>query len=110
MSRVTTHVLDATLGKPGDGIPVTLEQIDDGATYVAHATTDADGRVRDLTPDLPGAGTYRLTFDPTEYFARTGQTSFYPSISVTFTVADGEWPYHVPLLLTPYAYSTYRGV
>lgn len=69
MSRVTTHVLDATLGRPGDGIPVTLEQIDDGATYVAHATTDADGRVREITPDLPGAGTYRLTFDPTEYFA-----------------------------------------
>jgi 5-hydroxyisourate hydrolase len=110
MGRLTTHVLDATFGKPGDGIPVTLEQVGVDPAHIAHATTDTDGRVRQFTPDLPGAGTYRLTFDPTEYFARTGQESFYPSVSITFTVVDGEWPYHVPLLLSPFAYSTYRGV
>jgi 5-hydroxyisourate hydrolase len=110
MGRLTTHVLDATFGKPGVGIPVILEQVGADATHIASATTDTDGRVRQFTPDLPGAGTYRLTFDPTEYFARSGQETFYPSVSITFTVVDGEWPYHVPLLLSPFAYSTYRGV
>ena len=109
MGRVTTHVLDATRGKPGDGIPVRLEQLGEEPTLIATATTDTDGRVREFTPDLPGAGVYRLTFDPTEYFARTGQETFYPSVSITFRVAPDEWPCHVPLLLSPFAYSTYRG-
>ncbi|CUR56783.1 putative 5-hydroxyisourate hydrolase (HIU hydrolase) (HIUase) [metagenome] len=109
MGLLTTHVLDATRGRPGDGIPVTLEHVAAETVVIAHGTTDADGRIREFVPDLPGAGTYRLTFDPTEYFARSGQETFYPSVSITFRVSSDDESCHVPLLLSPFAYSTYRG-
>jgi 5-hydroxyisourate hydrolase len=99
---LSTHVLDAARGRPAPNVPVRLERRDgDGWERVAEARTDADGRVRDLPP--PGEGTYRLVFDT------TGISDFYPEVAVAFTVTDPGEHYHVPLLLSPYAYSTYRG-
>jgi len=112
MSAVTTHVLDAALGRPAAGIPVRLEQLDpDGARadLVAAASTDADGRVTDLCDDRLPRGTYRLVFDTETYFSRTGRESFYPEVVVVFRLDDPGQHYHVPLLLSPFAYSTYRG-
>jgi len=112
MSGITTHVLDAALGQPAAGVPVRLEQLGPETTEavtVATAVTDDDGRCGSLGPDHPGAGTYRLTFDTAAYFTATGQTGFYPTVSVTFTLADPTRHYHVPVLLSPFAYSTYRG-
>ena len=79
----------------------------DGAT-VAEDVTDADGRVRELGA-LPAAGAYRITFATGAWFAATGQENFYPEVSIAFTVTDPAAHHHVPLLLAPYAYSTYRG-
>ncbi len=102
---LSTHVLDATSGRPATGVAVRLAR---GSTVLAEAATDADGRVRDLFPDL-AAGTYTLTFGTGGYFAATGQQGFYPEVVVTFRVESGGRHYHVPLLLSPFAYSTYRG-
>lgn len=106
MSSLSTHVLDATSGQPAAGVPVRLESAGAGHTGVpiAAAATDADGRVARLADGLD-AGTYRLVFDTGGYFAST----FYPEVVVTFTVTGPPRHYHVPLLLSPYAYSTYRG-
>jgi 5-hydroxyisourate hydrolase len=76
---------------------------------VASAVTDADGRVAELGPDRVEPGTYRLVFDTAAYFAATGQTGFFPEVSLVFTLTDPEQHYHVPVLLSPFAYSTYRG-
>lgn len=106
MSTVTTHVLDAALGKPAPWVTVRLEHQLDGA--VAEGETDSDGRCS-LGPDGLPAGRYQLVFDTGRYFASTGQSSCYPEVVVTFRLAaDGEHM-HLPLLLSPYAYSTYRG-
>ncbi|HLS41244.1 MAG TPA: hydroxyisourate hydrolase [Ornithinicoccus sp.] len=106
MSTLSTHVLDATRGIPAEGVTVVLH---DGSGAALHeAVTDADGRVKDLAPGGLGPGTYRLTFRTGEYHARTGQDGFYPEVTVAFRVVE-ERHYHVPLLLSPYAYSTYRG-
>src|SRR5262249_9489862 len=105
---ISTHVLDSARGRPAVGVPVRLEWVDDG-TVLDSARTDEDGRVRALGPSKPGAGGYRLGVDTGAYFAATGQRGFYPEVVVTFTVTgDGEH-YHVPVLLSPFAYSTYRG-
>ena len=103
MSSLSTHVLDTALGQPAQGVPV---QLYTGEAVFATGTTDADGRIA-LAPDL-GPGTYRLCFDVTTYAESTGQEFFFPEVTVTFTVAD-ERHYHVPLLLSPFAFSTYRG-
>lgn len=108
MSAVTTHVLDAAAGAPATGIAVRLERAD-GAAELGRAATDDDGRARDIGPDRLDAGDYRLTFDTGEYFARTGTDTFYPQVQITFRIADPAQHYHVPLLLSPFAYSTYRG-
>lgn len=109
MSSLSTHVLDATSGTPAAGITVTLAtRGDDAWTDVAGAVTDTDGRVRDLAPGGLPAGTHRLTFLTGPYFAAAGIAGFYPEVAVTFTV-DEDRQYHVPLLLSPFAYSTYRG-
>jgi len=100
MSQITTHVLDSGVGRPAAGVPVRLEAAD--GTLLAEATTDDDGRVRDLGPDAVEPGTYRLVFDV------AARSDFFPSVTITFTVADGSH-HHVPLLLSPFAYSTYRG-
>jgi 5-hydroxyisourate hydrolase len=99
---LSTHVLDAARGRPARGVPVRLERRDgDGWRHVAEGRTDDDGRVRDLPP--PEEGIYRLIFDTADY------SDFYPEVTVAFTVTDPGEHYHVPLLLSPYAYSTYRG-
>ena len=110
MSAVTTHVLDAAQGRPARGIPVRLEATDHDTPHVlAEATTDEDGRVPELGPDRVEPGTYRLVFDTAAYFTASGQTGFYPEVAITFTIADPAQHYHVPVLLSPFAYSTYRG-
>jgi 5-hydroxyisourate hydrolase len=111
MSAITTHVLDLSRGRPARGINVILERV--GApqsSAVAQASTDADGRVKAFTP-TPALqpGTYRLTFDVAAYFAAVGVDAFYPRVVVEFDVRDATQHYHVPLLLSPYGYSTYRG-
>jgi 5-hydroxyisourate hydrolase len=108
MSAVTTHVLDTAAGRPAAGVPVRLESVTDGEV-LAEATTDADGRVGDLGPDRLPEGPYRLTFYTAAYFGRTGATGFYPQVCVTFLVVNTSEHFHVPLLLSPYGYSTYRG-
>ena len=109
-SHVTTHVLDAVSGSPAQGIDVALWRVtDDSAERLASATTDTDGRVRDLGAAQLEPGTYRVTFATGAYFAATGQTGFFPEVSIAFTIVDGDEHHHVPLLLSPYAYSTYRG-
>ncbi|MFX0578602.1 hydroxyisourate hydrolase [Nocardia nepalensis] len=96
---LSTHVLDAASGRPASGLPVRLEKAD--GTVLAERRTDEDGRVKDLP--APEIGTHRLIFD-------TGDLSpFYPSVTIDFRVTDPAEHYHVPLLLSPYSYSTYRG-
>ncbi|QVQ51814.1 hydroxyisourate hydrolase [Spiractinospora alimapuensis] len=111
MSHVTTHVLDTALGRPAAGVPVTLEAraADDTWTLVAHGTTDDDGRISDLGPSALPAGAHRITFDTATYFDASDQRGFFPEITVTFELSDTASHYHVPLLLSPYSYSTYRG-
>jgi 5-hydroxyisourate hydrolase len=110
MSTVTTHVLDTSLGQPAAGVPVRLEYLAGGApTPVARASTDGDGRVRELGPDELRPGTYRVVFDTGAYFARSGQRTFYPEVTISFRIEADGGHYHVPLILSPFAYSTYRG-
>ena len=113
MSGITTHVLDTAAGRPAAGVAVRLEVRRAGRDWVplAERTTDADGRVRDLVADGSrlDAGTYRLTFATGAYFAAKGQGTFFPEASVVFEVGDPAQKYHVPLLLSPFGYSTYRG-
>jgi 5-hydroxyisourate hydrolase len=110
MSGITTHVLDLTAGTPAAGVEITLEQAK-GAGWAAlgRATTDADGRVREAFGSLPGPGRYRLTFATGAYFASRRLACFHPEVSVVFEVRDPAQHHHVPLLLSPYGYSTYRG-
>lgn len=109
-SAVTTHVLDTALGRPAAGVRVRLEHLGDAGTHVlADATTDGDGRARDLGPDRVEPGTYRLVFDVAAYAAATGQDCFFPEVAITFALTDATLHHHVPLLLSPFAYSTYRG-
>jgi 5-hydroxyisourate hydrolase len=106
MTHVSTHVLDAVTGRPAVGVPVAIIDVD--GTVLADARTDDNGRVADLyRGEL--SGTYRLRFDTAAYFAEQGISGFYPEIVITFEIDDAAAKYHVPLLLSPYAYSTYRG-
>lgn len=109
---LSTHVLDTSRGRPASGVEVFLERrgTDGGWQHVLAGVTDADGRISTLVP--PGAlggGVYRLTFATGDYAAATGGTSFFPEVAVTFEVTDPDEHHHVPLLLSPYGYSTYRG-
>lgn len=111
---ISTHVLDTARGRPAAGVGVILERLSAGsasAREFARGTTDADGRVGELLPAGTAleAGDYRLTFDTHAYFAASGLDGFYPAVSVVFTVRDALQRYHIPLLLSPYGYSTYRG-
>ncbi|MGI3782991.1 MAG: hydroxyisourate hydrolase [Janthinobacterium lividum] len=109
-SRVTTHVLDAVTGRPAAGVAVVLERYEgEGWVPVAEGRTDADGRVGRLGPDELGEGAYRVTFAVGAYFTGQGQQAFYPEVTISFTLDDPAAHYHVPLLLSPYAFSTYRG-
>ncbi len=113
MSGITTHVLDTALGRPASGLAVTLEsQSGDGRwAVVGKGATDTDGRVKQLLPaDTPShPGLYRLTFDTQSYFVAQEREAFYPQVTVVFEVRDPAQHYHVPLLLSPFGYSTYRG-
>ena len=112
MSGLSTHVLDLARGRPAAGVPVRLEvQRQDGWVELREATTDEDGRVPRLLPDSGALvpGDYRLTFDTAAYFALHEVEGFYPAITVAFTVRDAAQHHHVPLLLSPFGYSTYRG-
>jgi 5-hydroxyisourate hydrolase len=109
-SRVTTHVLDAVTGRPAAGVAVVLEgRRPDGWALVGQGRTDDDGRIGRLGPDELDAGAYRVTFAVADYFAEREQRAFYPEVVISFTLDDPAAHYHVPLLLSPYAFSTYRG-
>ena len=108
MKSISTHVLDIGVGRPAKGVHVVLTR-DDG-TVVRDATTDADGRVKDLVAEGKlEAGTYRLRFDVGAYFQAQNIETFYPEATIVFVVRDANAHYHVPLLLSPFGYSTYRG-
>ncbi|HKE16024.1 MAG TPA: hydroxyisourate hydrolase [Kofleriaceae bacterium] len=112
MSAITTHVLDTAVGRAAVGVPITLELEEEGAwQLVGKGVTDRDGRLRTLLPDgqRPAAGVYRLTFDTAAYFAAAGVESFYPVVQVVFRLSRPDEHHHVPLLLSPFGYSTYRG-
>ena len=105
---LSTHVLDASRGTPAEGVAVSLElRVGDEWQQVATGRTDRDGRVRDL--GSPDRGVHRLRFDTGGYFADRHVATFYPEVTVCFEVIDAAEHHHVPLLLSPFAYSTYRG-
>ena len=106
---ISTHVLDTMRGMPAAGLAVKLERHEPDGDWkeVAESVTDADGRVRDLTEEEPEAGEYRLEFDTRPYFERSGLSAFYPTVAVTFTFDGGHL--HVPLLLSAYGFTTYKG-
>jgi 5-hydroxyisourate hydrolase len=106
---VSTHVLDASAGRPAADVVVSLSSAGPSGDWVPveSGETDVDGRHRFGAATEPGA--YRLAFGTGAYFAARGVAAFYPEVTITFTVADPGTHYHVPLLLSPFAYSTYRG-
>jgi 5-hydroxyisourate hydrolase len=113
VSAITTHVLDTARGRPAAGVRIVLERTgpDDRWEVVGHGSTDADGRLGTLLPESGpvAAGLYRLLFETRAYFEAQGVPSFYPHVTITFEVSQGEAHYHVPLLVSPFGYSTYRG-
>jgi 5-hydroxyisourate hydrolase len=112
MSGITTHVLDVSRGRPADLLPVTLEvEAAGGWRLVGQGTTNADGRIADLVPTgvAVAKGVYRLIFDTGRYFSSRQIDAFYPQVTVVFRIENAEQHYHVPLLLSPFGYSTYRG-
>jgi 5-hydroxyisourate hydrolase len=109
MSTVTTHVLDTARGAPAAGVAVRLESVSGADQEIGRASTDADGRVRGIGPDRLPPGTYRLVFDTAAYFAQQRTAGFFPEVAITFTVDGDGQHYHVPLLLSPFGYATYRG-
>ena len=111
---ISTHVLDASVGTPAAGVSVTLSRLAGSWLDVESGVTGADGRLRFVADTAPGG--YCLTFGTGAYFAARSVATFYPEVSITFTIADPEdaaagnaGHFHVPLLLSPFAYSTYRG-
>jgi len=112
MSHITTHVLDVSVGRPAANVSVILEMQSGRGEWAeaAQGTTDADGRLREwaAAKTLP-AGIYRLIFDTGAYFAARKIASLYPQVVIVFEVGDAQEHYHIPLLLSPFGYSTYRG-
>ncbi len=106
MGTLSTHVLDTAHGRPAPGIRVTLQTR--AGDQLGHGTTDADGRVAAIGPDRLERGEYVLRFASGEYFAAQGVEGFYPEVVVVFSLGADEH-YHVPVLLNPFGYSTYRG-
>ncbi len=112
MSRITTHVLDVSRGSPADGIPAILEfKSAEGWNELARGLTNSDGRIPDLLPKERkiDPGVYRLTFEIRSYVERNHTAGFYPYVPIVFEIRDSEQQYHIPLLLSPFGYSTYRG-
>jgi 5-hydroxyisourate hydrolase len=113
MSNISTHILDTSRGEPAAGIVVALDfrATADTWTRLADAKTDSDGRIKALlpAPKKPEPGIYRLRFETGAYFAWRNQPAFFPYVEVVFTIQDPARHHHVPLLLNPFGYSTYRG-
>jgi 5-hydroxyisourate hydrolase len=113
MSAITTHILDVSIGKPAAGVAVRLDRQMEGGTWepIGSAKTDDDGRARDLMPEGMAIieGVHRLTFDVGQYFSAKQVVGFYTEVVLAFVVNDASEHYHVPLLLSPFGYSTYRG-
>jgi len=113
MSQISTHVLDTAKGKPAAGVPVRLQRQNSSGKWstVSSARTDEDGRCNELVPKFTrlAAGTYRLSFDAGTYFAACGVDGLYPAVEILFRVRNGENHFHIPLLLSPNGYTTYRG-
>jgi 5-hydroxyisourate hydrolase len=107
VSPITTHVLDTAQGRPAAGVAVTLERGPDW-TEIGSGRTGDDGRLTEFGP-VDATGPYRLRFDTGAYFAAAGVSAFFPEVTVEFTVERPEEHHHVPLLLSPFGYSTYRG-
>lgn len=113
MNQITTHVLDTSAGLPAEGVPILLQQPGGGAdqwTDLYSGVTNSDGRAPGLVPEgavLP-PGIYRMRFDTGAYFRTRGIRGFYPYVTVVFELTDTSH-YHIPLLLSPFGYSTYRG-
>jgi 5-hydroxyisourate hydrolase len=108
VSTVTTHILDTARGRPAASVDVVLERLAATVEAVAAGRTDEDGRVG-LGPERLEPGDYRLRFATAAYFADLGQSALYPEVAVVFSVRDPDQHYHLPLLLSPFSYSTYRG-
>lgn len=112
MGQITTHILDTALGKPATAVPVALyQQEGDSWSLLASTTTNSDGRAPELLDDsaVLAAGTYRMAFDTAAYLQACGLPVFYPWVDIVFTIDGDGQHYHIPLLLSPYGYSTYRG-
>jgi 5-hydroxyisourate hydrolase len=112
MSAITTHILDTSRGRPAAGVHVALDRrMEAGWQPLGVGVTDDDGRLGTLLPpgERPAAGTYRLRFATGEYFAAQGVEGFYPQVTIEFHLRAPEEHHHVPLLLNPFGYSTYRG-
>ncbi len=114
MNGITTHILDTSRGRPAAGVDTTLECHDPsgGWQLVGRGRTRDDGCLDTLTraDRVPSPGVYRLVFDTGPYFGALGERTFYPRVVIVFEVTAGEPRYHIPLLVSPYGYSTYRGV
>jgi 5-hydroxyisourate hydrolase len=108
---ISTHVLDVARGRPAGGLAVTLSRRQAGGPWsvVGRAVTDSDGRVKELSSVPLEAGEYRLDFAAGEYFKASGTQAFYPEVSVVFVATGGDTHLHVPLQLSPFGYSTYKG-
>jgi 5-hydroxyisourate hydrolase len=109
---ITTHILDTSRGRPAGGVGVVLEvQAGEGWKILGQGRTDEDGRLKNLLPAgfALQEGVYRLTFRTSDYFAAQRVESFYPEVTISFSVNDAAAHYHVPLLVSPFGYSTYRG-
>ena len=107
---ISTHILDTTKGKPARGVTVWLELLD-GATWrrIGEGVTNEDGRVKPLLDTIPKEGTYRIHFEVADYFKQQHVEAFFPSVTIAFAVRAIKEHYHVPLLLNPFGYSSYRG-
>ncbi|KAH9997746.1 hypothetical protein BJV74DRAFT_877299 [Russula compacta] len=120
-SPITCHVLDSSIGKPARGVAVSLQlhhasaAAGDSGTWelLAKGVTNADGRCMDLfssdRSDLVAGGLYKIVFDTKDYFDKAGKATFYPWVEIPFTVINPDEHYHVPLLISPFSYTTYRG-
>jgi len=113
MKRISTHVLDVAQGKPAKGVAVSLDRREGSGNWVTvgSSRTDSDGRCDQLLPegDALRAGLYRLSFDTASYDHTENTEGLYPVVEITFRVREGESQFHIPLLLSPHGYTTYRG-
>jgi 5-hydroxyisourate hydrolase len=107
---ISTHILDTSLGRPAAGVDIVLERkVDEAFVVIARGATDADGRLKGLVTGAPETGQWRIRFDTGGYFARLGVEGFYPYVEIVFVVKNAAEHYHVPLLINPFGFSTYRG-